>query len=364
MKIIHTADLHIDSKMETNLDRAKAGERRVELLNTFERMVEFAAANGVSVILIAGDLFDKPHIRKNARRRIIEQINEHAGIDFIYLRGNHDKNDLFSDLDEDEIPNNFKSFSADEWKSYTYGSVVITGREITDENSKTLPVNLILDQTNFNIVTLHGQEVNYVGRDRTNIINIPDFKYKNIDYLALGHIHTYKCEKLDDRGLYCYPGCLEGRGFDECGRKGFVLLEIDEENRKLKHEFIPFARRELHEFSVLVTEDMNMPQVIQAIREALRGVPEDDLIKVILTGQTEMDFDIDCERISHIFEPAFYFFKVYDKTETRIDYDSFINDKSLKGEFVRLMQEQDMSEDERAEIIELGMKAIMGEEIV
>ncbi len=364
MKIIHVADLHIDSKMETNLDQAKAGERRVELLQTFERMVEYAAANGVRVILIAGDLFDKPHIRKNARRRIIEQVNEHPGIDFVYLKGNHDKNDLFSDLDTGEIPNNFKTFGSDAWKSYTYGNVVITGREITDENSKTLSANLVLDQADFNIVTLHGQEVNYKGRDRTNVINIPDFKNKNIDYLALGHVHTYKCERLDERGEYCYAGCLEGRGFDECGKKGFVLLEIDENGNKFNHEFISFARRELHEISVLVSEDMNMPSVIQAIRGALRGIPEDDLIKVVLTGQTELDFDIDCERISHIFEPAFYFFKVYDKTETRIDYDSFINDKSLKGEFVRLMQEQDMGEDERAEIIELGMKAIMGEEII
>ncbi len=364
VKIIHVADLHIDSKMETNLDRAKAGERRVELLNTFERMVTYAQNAGVRVILIAGDLFDKPHIRKNARRRIIEQVVEHEGIDFIYLRGNHDKSDLFSDLDANEIPENFKTFSADEWKSYTYGNVVITGREITDDNSKTLSANLILNQTDFNIVTLHGQEVNYVGRDRTHIINIPNFKNKNIDYLALGHIHTYKCEKLDERGEYCYAGCLEGRGFDECGEKGFVLLDINEKDRTFTHEFIPFAKRRLHEFTVAVTEDMNMPQVIQAIRETLKGIPEDDLIKVVMTGQIEMDFDIDCDRIRHIFEPAYYYFKIKDRTETRIDYDSFANDKSLKGEFVRLMQKQDMEEDERAEIIELGMKAIMGEEII
>ena len=55
------------------------------------------------------------------------------------------------------------------------------------------------------------------------------FKDLNIDYLALGHIHSYKCHKLDKRGVYCYSGCLEGRGFDECGDKGFVLLETEED---------------------------------------------------------------------------------------------------------------------------------------
>ena len=43
-----------------------------------------------------------------------------------------------------------------------------------------------------------------------------------------------------------------------------------------------------------------------------------------------------------------------------VDYDSFLYDKSLKGEFVRLVQAQDMDEDEKAKIIELGIRAIMG----
>ena len=53
-------------------------------------------------------------------------------------------------------------------------------------------------------------------------IEVYELKNKNIDYLALGHVHKYKMEKLDNRGIYCYSGCLEGRGFDECGDKGCV----------------------------------------------------------------------------------------------------------------------------------------------
>ena len=41
MKIIHCADLHLDSKMESNLDREAASMRRDELLDTFERMVRY-----------------------------------------------------------------------------------------------------------------------------------------------------------------------------------------------------------------------------------------------------------------------------------------------------------------------------------
>ena len=75
---------------------------------------------------------------------------------------------------------------------------------------------------------MHGQESDTDAKDKAEIINLKQLKNKNIDYLALGHIHTYKQSKLDNRGTYCYSGCLEGRGFDECGEKGFVLLNIED----------------------------------------------------------------------------------------------------------------------------------------
>ena len=58
MKIIHCADLHLDSKMTANLSKDQARERKREILRTFTRMVEYASKNDVRVILIAGDLFD------------------------------------------------------------------------------------------------------------------------------------------------------------------------------------------------------------------------------------------------------------------------------------------------------------------
>ena len=39
MKLIHCADLHLDSKMNANLDKDHAKERKGELLHTFEKMV-------------------------------------------------------------------------------------------------------------------------------------------------------------------------------------------------------------------------------------------------------------------------------------------------------------------------------------
>ena len=55
MKIIHTADIHLDSPLTHAANRQK---RRFELLQALSNLSEYANNNNVSAIIIAGDLFD------------------------------------------------------------------------------------------------------------------------------------------------------------------------------------------------------------------------------------------------------------------------------------------------------------------
>lgn len=144
----------------------------------------------------------------------------------------------------------------DAWTTYeeAEGRINISGIELSASNLGSAHVTLLPDAKKFNIVMLHGQEAESDAKDKAEIINLKLFRNKGIDYLALGHIHGYKKEALDARGLYCYPGCLEGRGFDECGEHGFVLLEIDEESGHFTHTFVPFAQRKLYTVEVDVTD--------------------------------------------------------------------------------------------------------------
>ena len=250
MKIIHCADLHLDSKMTANLSREQARERRKEILRTFTRMVEYAAKHEVRVILIAGDLFDTRNVSAMVRNTVRDMICSHPEIDFLYLKGNHDSDNFLSKLED--VPQNLLLFG-DEWQTYLYGNVAITGLELSRDNRSVCYNSLVLEHDLFNIVTLHGQLENYMSKDQVESISLNDLKNKNIDYLALGHVHSMLMERLDSRGLYCYSGCLEGRGFDECGEKGFVLIDVDEEQRTATYQFVPIAARTLYTLEVDVS---------------------------------------------------------------------------------------------------------------
>mgnify|MGYP003347962168 CR=1 FL=1 len=85
MRIIHCADLHLDSKLNTNLDRDKAKTRRSELLNAFRDMVQYAADNDVKAILISGDLFDTKQVSETVKAIVTDTFVNNPDIVFYYL---------------------------------------------------------------------------------------------------------------------------------------------------------------------------------------------------------------------------------------------------------------------------------------
>lgn len=365
MKLIHCADLHLDSKMSANLDKERAKERKEEILHTFERMIAYAAQNKVSAILIAGDLFDTKNISATTRNVILHNITGHPKISFYYLKGNHDNDNFLSGLEE--IPGNLKMFGS-EWTTYeeAEGKISISGIELSNENAESAYISLVLDSGKFNIVMLHGQESKGAVKDRAEIINLKALRNKGIDYLALGHIHMYKKEKLDARGTYCYAGCLEGRGFDECGDHGFVVLDIDENTGNYTHEFVLFAQRKLYTVEVDVTDCQTTAEMVSTATLDLQdaGCDEDSLVKIVLKGLLDVACEKDIAYIQSRFRQRFYYVKVYDETRLKIDVQDYMLDESLKGEYVRqVMADDSISEDDKKAIIRYGLQAIAGEEV-
>lgn len=365
MKIIHCADIHLDSKMSANLTKEKARERKTELLTTFQNMVEYGASHAVDAIIIAGDLFDTKNVSATARNVVKDLIVGHPDIGFYYLQGNHDEGSFAGGLAE--IPENLHLFGGS-WTGYQLSKkVCITGVELNPENSGSIYHTLSLDADQINIVTLHGQESEYSAKDKAETIHLAALKNKGIDYLALGHIHSYKKERLDGRGVYCYPGCLEGRGFDECGEHGFVLLNVDEAAGTVESHFVPFASRNLYTIPVDITGCESTMEILDRMKRETqeKNYPEKSLVKYELTGKVDVESEKETEFLLHQFQNRFYFVKIKDSSQYLVDYAAFAKDLSLKGEFIRtVMGREELSEEDKAAVIHYGLQALAGEEIL
>lgn len=380
MKIIHCADLHLDSKMQANLNWQKALERNEELIQTFENMVNnFAVKNQVKIIIIAGDLFDTENsANKISVKRILQSISKNPQITFFYLRGNHDIQNVFSKINN--LPENLKFFSSQKWTLYKSKNICIGGREFQNEISENVYSELNLDEKFFNIIILHGQIIFNTKKQNAPLINLQKLADKNINYLALGHIHSFsegELSKVDKTksgkngesfknqkvSKWLYSGCLEGRGFDECGKKGFVLLEVDEKNN-FQQKFIPFAKREFFQIKVDISNFSDFREISNAVEKEIQNLESKDFVKIILCGQIDETTELNLEVLKNIFKDRFYFFEIQNQTETKINFQKYENDFSLKGEFVRNVQKSDLSKEEKFEIISTGLKLLSGKEII
>lgn len=348
MKIIHCADLHLGSQMKKFLD-VKADERRREIRSTFERTVAYAKDNGIKAILLSGDVFDSDRPFKKDKEYFYSVVKLNPEIDFYYLRGNHDSREGYIE----EI-GNLKIFT-DSWSYYDLGEgVTVAGLEISSGNCLSMYSSLSLPAGGVNIVMLHGNFGDDTGDGLINKLKLRD---KNIDYLALGHIHSFKSEKIDDRGTAVYSGCLEGRGFDEVGVKGFVIYDTS----KKEYEFKPFAYRTVEECDVDITGAQDLYEAARKIK-SLVSVDKNNLLRINLTGTVNRIDENFAKEIEGELPGFCYCVSVKDKTRLKIDYSALQDSKSLKGEFLRcVMADEELDDDERQKISDLGLKALSGQ---
>lgn len=357
MKILHTADLHLGSPMsKAELAGDAAITRRNELTETFRRMADYASENGVGAFIIAGDLFDTGRVPRKTVRYVADIIAAHSDVTFFYLCGNHDGGDLISLMTG--VPENLRTFGSD-WTVHRIGEVVFCGKENPDAD---MYADLELDGRDFNIVVLHGQEVLSASAG-DEMISLPLLAGKNIDYLALGHLHSFRVREIDARGLMCYPGCPEGRGFDECGEKGFTVIDTCAK-KDGRVTFVPFAKRALHEVRVqLGSGDTALSRIREKIDAEIRDIPDSDMVKVILEGEIGADAETDLRFIGKYLSDRFFFAKAQDRTKLKIDPADYAGDVSLKGEMIRTLSSMDTDAELARDAALAAIAALRGEDV-
>ncbi len=350
MKLIHTADVHLGSKMDSRFPKEISETRKGELRSSFLRMVEYANANDVRAILLCGDVFDSDTPYQKDKHFFYDIVERFPHIDFLYLKGNHD-----SGSDGVSLPN-LKRFS-EEWTCYSYGDTEICGIELSEKNATSLYSTLTLNPEKRNLVLMHGQVGSTADKDT---IHLKKLQGKHVDYLALGHVHKMQEGILDERGMYAYSGCLEGRGFDETGKHGFFLLDVDD---KIHRTFVPFSTREIVEETVDITGLSSDYPIYKKICGQI-AFQKSNLYRINLIGEVQSLSDTLESDLERNLEAHCFYCSVKDRTKKKLDVKEYESDVSLVGEFIRtVLAKEDWTEEEKSQIVRLGLTALKGDKI-
>ena len=349
MKFIHTADLHLGAVTEARLPREKAELRRRELLLCFARIARLAEEEGAAV-LIAGDLFDTATPSPALLAGFLDTVRHYAGVRFFCLPGNHDGG-RFPAV---ELPENLVVFGQ-EWTSVSLGDTDVFGIAPDGE----IPYDALLpDPDRKNVVLLHGG-VRESGTGDAGEVVLSRLAGRGIDYLALGHYHSHRVGRLDARGVYAYSGTPEGRGMDEGGECGILI--VDTEKSPPAPVFLRTAKRLVQVLTARI-DSAELSHVAERIREVLSGVAHEDLVRVVLTGNLPLDSRrVNTAQLTEMLGGDYFYFEIKDKTGLSVRPEEYIGSLTLKGEFTRQVMAADLRDEERDRILRAGLAALRGE---
>ena len=362
LKIIHAADFHLDSAFG-GLPVEKSRERRRESRELADRLADLAALEKADLVLLSGDLFDGERVYPETLERLKAALAR-MGCPVFIAPGNHDPYTARSPYALQPWPDNVCIFREEELASVTLRELgcVVHGAAFTgpERTSPVLAGRTAPKDGMIHIYCLHGDAA--APTSRYGPITREQIAHSGADYVALGHVH--QCSGLRREGDTCwaYPGCPEGRGFDELGDKGVLVGTVSSRGTKLR--FVPLCRRRYWILEADVTEAS--PR--EAVERVMPDTAGEDICRVVFTGEADGQ-GIDLEMMESMFRDRFYAVEMRDKTRPARSLWEKAGENSLRGVFLQEMKRRyDTAQDdaEREQItmaVRFGISALEGRDV-
>ena len=252
VRILHAADLHLDSPFEA-LSGAQAAQRRREQRDLLRALPELARAHGAEIILLAGDLLDSGSPYPETAKALAETFAG-CGAEVFLAPGNHDYYSAGAPYARLTFPENVHIFRTQRIEAIALPElgVRVWGAAFTDSRCPGLLRGFSVPKEPgvLDVLCMHAE----VGNPASayNPVSAADLAHSGLDYAAFGHTHRFGGVQRAGGTVYAWPGCMEGRGFDETGEKGVLLADVAEGD--VQAQFLPVPGRRYEILRVDVTD--------------------------------------------------------------------------------------------------------------
>lgn len=361
LTFLHAADLHLDSPFHA-LPPEQAAQRRREQRQLLGRLAQTARENRADLIFLAGDIFDSQRVRPETLQAL-EEFFEALEAPVFLAPGNHDPYTDASPYSRRAWPGHVHIFSTPSPERVVlpqlgvtvYGSAFVspyrmegplTGFRVQEEDGVTFGC-------------FHGDLSS--PHSRYGPITQGEVAASGLTYLALGHSHAASGLQRAGRTSYAWPGCPEGRGFDETGDKGVYLGRL--EGDKLTLDFLPLALRRY----LTPALDITGRDPVQVLSEFLASANPADILRLRVVGAREEDNAPDLAALTALAADHCYHVTLSDQTTLSQSLWARREEDTLTGLFLRGMAQrlQEAAPEDRPLLeraVRFGLAALEGRE--
>ncbi|WP_406297507.1 DNA repair exonuclease [Embleya sp. NBC_00888] len=274
MKLLHAADLHIDSPLRglSGYEGAPAAEIRGAARRAVVNLVDLALAEAVDAVLLAGDIYDGDWKDYHTGLFFTVQMRRlaEADIPVLLVAGNHDADSRITR--ELRLPANVHRFSTARPETVAFEDLglAVHGqgfavRDVTENLAVSYPAPR---GGMFNVGLLHTALTGAEGHANYAPCSVGDLLSRGYDYWALGHVHAREVVHAAEPWIV-FPGNVQGRHARETGPKGATLITVDGDRGRAEVEHRDLDVVRWARLDVDATEATGIEDVLDLVRRRM-----------------------------------------------------------------------------------------------
>lgn len=347
IKILHSADWHLDSPLQGRLPQQAELLRR-KLLQIPDRVAALCREENCDLMLLAGDLFDGAYSQQTYRA--VYDALQSVNVPVFIAPGNHDYICPDSPYEKELWPENVHIFKKQqiEWVDLPALGLRVYGAGFQSMDCPGLLEGFQAE--GFAVGLFHGDPTQV--NSPYNPITKTQTAQSGLAYLALGHVHKGDGLRAGDT-LCAWPGCPMGRGYDEQGEKGVLIVTLED---TVQTRFVSLEGPRFFDVSV---------DFAAGIGSVLPAVANHDFYRVTLTGEAEK---VDLEALRAQFG-AFPNLVLRDQTHRPVDLWQSVGEDNFEGVYFGLLQGAlaEANPEEKEKILlaaKISRKILDGQEVI
>ncbi|MFP4501718.1 MAG: exonuclease SbcCD subunit D [Candidatus Hydrogenedentota bacterium] len=373
MKLIHTADVHLDRCFASSrVPPRQAKWRRQLLRELFLDMLRRAADTRADAVLIAGDLFEAHYVTRETIAFVQEACYLAAPVPILIAPGNRDPVGPHSPYAAAPWPENVHIFRSPQWETIElpHAALAVHGFafDASDPAASSLDhLSVPAESGRVHVALGHGTAIEdgATAGGAVAPFDVNAATPQGIAYLALGHVHDRRAI-ANDRGVPAwYCGSLDCLGFDAAGECGYLEVRIEEEHgsRQVHVEPVHTARTRYVTRDLDCSDLSNLVQIAEALRGLGRSLEGEVMARIRLCGRRPDHAPIDRTQLAQNAAEAYTFLELEDATEPPEDLDALAREHASLGVFVDRLNHElaDTLPPERAAMVDraraLGIEA-------
>jgi DNA repair exonuclease SbcCD nuclease subunit len=347
MKLVHTADIHLDMCFSAFRMPPEFGNRRRQgLKDVLRRIFQRAADWPADALLIAGDLFDLERVSRDTVGLLLHEFRAMPHVPVMIAPGNADPYTAASPYAAETWPKNVHIFRKPLWESVTLldGELTVHGFGFDRKEISSNPFGtLAIPKTNRNgvhVAVAHGSERTTVTADKPACapFDADQAATDGLDYLALGHHHSATPIRGDFDTAMWYSGAPEGHSLREPGPHVFLEIEIARgrvEVTPVQSSRVIYSTHRFECDAFATAQDL-----VDAVRALAREEQTRQIARVVLTGNLDASIQGELGLVYDAAALDFEYLQLFDKTAPLEDYEALMREDTSLGAFVKRLNEQ------------------------